>query len=155
MLLNTYSSEISTPIGDIIATATQDYLISLSFKDYIKNQNFEFKNNHILEQLKQELDLYFAKKLKVFSVNYKLNGTDFYNKTWQFLNTIDYGTTISYSDEAQILGTHPRAVARANASNSLPIIIPCHRVIAKSGKLSGYAYGVWRKEFLLKLEGAI
>lgn len=155
MLLNTYSSEISTPIGDIIATATQDHLISLSFKDYIKNQNFEFKNNHILEQLKQELDLYFAKKLKVFSVNYKFNGTDFYNKTWQFLNTIEYGKTISYSDEAQILNTHPRAVARANASNSLPIIIPCHRVIAKSGKLSGYAYGVWRKEFLLKLEGAI
>lgn len=153
--MNTYISEIQTPLGFIIATATNEYLISLEFKDYIKNQNFEFKNNYILELTKQELDLYFAKKLKIFSVNYKFDGTEFYNKTWQFLNTIEYGNTISYSDEANILNTHPRAVARANAANKLPIIIPCHRVIAKSGKLSGYAYGAYRKEFLLKLEGAI
>jgi O-6-methylguanine DNA methyltransferase len=147
-----FCAEISTPIGELIATASISALIALDFKDRLTKIPTNFDNNKILELTKYELDLYFKNKLKFFSIALEPYGTEFYKKAWQVLQNIEYGKTISYSDEAKILNSHPRAVARANALNKIPIIIPCHRVIAKNGTLSGYAGGVWRKEFLLDLE---
>jgi len=81
-------------------------------------------------------------------------GTPFQQAVWKELITIPYGETISYQEEAERVGrpTAVRAVARVNGDNPISIIIPCHRVIGKNGKLVGYGGGLWRKERLLDLE---
>jgi methylated-DNA-[protein]-cysteine S-methyltransferase len=86
-----------------------------------------------------------------------LEGTPFQKKAWHALQTIPYGKTISYAKQAQIIDNPKavRAIGRANGANPLSIIIPCHRVIAKSGALTGYAGGVDAKKFLLALENAL
>jgi O-6-methylguanine DNA methyltransferase len=81
-------------------------------------------------------------------------GTPFQIKVWKILQTIPYGTTRSYAEQAKLLGiiNAVRAVARANGDNKIAIIIPCHRVIGSDGKLVGYGGGLWRKKYLLNLE---
>ena len=81
-------------------------------------------------------------------------GTDFEKRVWNELLKIPYGRTKSYLEIAKLVGnpTAFRAVARANGSNNISIIIPCHRVIASNGNLQGYGGGIWRKEKLLNLE---
>ncbi len=93
---------------------------------------------------------------KEFSVPLDAPGTEFQNKVWQALLTIPYGETRSYKQQAiQIQQpTAVRAVARANGDNRLAILIPCHRVIGEDGHLTGYGGGLWRKQYLLELEGA-
>src|SRR5439155_16743466 len=111
-------------------------------------------DNAVLEQLRAELAEYFEKKRREFTVPCALHGTDFQQRTWRELQRIPYGETASYQDIATHLHAPSavRAVARANATNRICIIIPCHRVIAKDGTLSGYGGGVWRKRLLLHLE---
>ena len=81
-------------------------------------------------------------------------GTPFQRAVWRTLCDIPYGSVISYSQEAQMLSHEKavRAVANSNGKNPIPIIIPCHRVIAKGGGIGGYSGGIWRKEFMLELE---
>lgn len=81
-------------------------------------------------------------------------GTEFENAVWQLLREIPRGETRSYGDLAAALGKPgaARAVGLANGKNPLPILIPCHRVIGASGKLTGFGGGLWRKELLLGLE---
>lgn len=135
----------------MLAVASSDALVALTFSHpAIEPQNT--KDHYIIEQTRLELSEYFCGKLKTFGVNLAPNGTEFSQKVWQILQTIGYGETLSYAQEAKIANSHPRAVARANANNKIAIIIPCHRVIASSGAISGYAGGIWRKEFLLNLE---
>ena len=84
-------------------------------------------------------------------------GTDFQKQVWQVLMQIPYGATWSYAQQAQTLGEvkKVRAVANANGMNKIAIIVPCHRVIGSDGTLTGYGGGIWRKQKLLELEGAI
>ncbi len=81
-----------------------------------------------------------------------LLGTDFQLKVWQELLNIPYGETITYSELAVRLGSHPRAVGHANAKNPVAIFVPCHRVVGAGGKLTGYAGGQELKTMLLELE---
>lgn len=83
-----------------------------------------------------------------------IGGTEFQRRVWSTLITIPYGETRSYNDVAIKIGMPMayRAVARACATNPVPLIVPCHRVVRKDGSIGGYALGVHRKEFLLKLE---
>jgi len=83
-----------------------------------------------------------------------LRGTKFQERVWRELQRIPFGKTESYEAVAKQIGlpSAVRAVARANGSNRLYLLVPCHRVIAKDGKLSGYGGGVWRKRMLLELE---
>lgn len=107
-----------------------------------------------LDQLGDELEAYFKGSLKSFSVPFENRGTSFQEKVWAELCKIPFGKTISYEALATRIGkpSAKRAVARANGTNRICILIPCHRVIAKDGTLSGYGGGVWRKRHLLKLE---
>lgn len=107
--------------------------------------------------LQSELNLYFQRKLTRFSVPLQLTGTMFQRHAWQILCSIDYGKTKSYSQQAELLNkpiAH-RAVAKANGTNLIAIIIPCHRVIHKKGTLSGYNGGIMRKQWLLTHESKI
>jgi methylated-DNA-[protein]-cysteine S-methyltransferase len=104
-----------------------------------------------------ELKEYFSGERKKFNVPLDSGGTEFQNKVWNELLKIPYGKLRTYKDIAIKIGNKKavRAVGRANSTNHVPIIIPCHRVIASNGKLGGYAGGVSLKERLLELEGSL
>ena len=142
---------IPSPLGKIIVTADE---VGICLLDFDENAPKCQESNVHIEQLIVELDEYFKGKRKDFSVALNPKGTPFQRGVWEVLQGIPYGKTISYSEEADIL-KHPkavRAVANANGKNPIPIVIPCHRVIAKGGGIGGYSGGLWRKELMLDLE---
>jgi AraC family transcriptional regulator of adaptative response/methylated-DNA-[protein]-cysteine methyltransferase len=104
--------------------------------------------------MKQQLKEYFEGKRMAFSIPISSPGTDFQQSVWKILQTIPYGSTYSYKQQAAALMKpgSVRAVANANGLNRIAIIIPCHRVIGEDGSLSGYGGGVWRKKWLLDFE---
>ena len=144
-------SVFETPLGKVVAVADEEGLCSLDFDE---NASASDEENVHLTQLQRELSEYFAGKRKTFDVCLNPKGTPFQMAVWRTLCDIPYGSVISYSQEAQMLSHEKavRAVANANGKNPIPIIIPCHRVIAKSGGIGGYSGGIWRKEFMLELE---
>lgn len=150
----TMSQPIYTPIGTLIAEFDDEAIISLDFTD--RPHECEPSNHPLLVQLQIELAEYFAQKRQIFTLPLAPSGTPFQQKVWEILQTIPYGETISYAQEALLSGNPKatRAVANANGKNPISILIPCHRVIATGGGLGGYSGGVWRKEFLLRLEHA-
>ena len=155
-----------TPLGEIFAAASKKGIIMLCFFTpfYIEAKIDTLKktlnadvipgNNEILDALKIQLDEYFNKKRENFEIPLQLIGTSFQVNCWKELLKIPYAKTISYKEQAQNINHEKayRAVANANSQNMIAIIVPCHRVIASNGKLSGYNGGVDKKEFLLKLE---
>jgi len=109
-----------------------------------------------MDKLVKELDLYFSRELKRFSVPLDLaSGTRFQRQVWEELQRIPHGETRSYGQVAAAVGNPraARAVGSANRTNCVPILIPCHRVISANGGLGGYSSGVHIKKILLELEG--
>ncbi len=108
----------------------------------------------VLEVLRRELAEYFDGRRQTFTVPVVLQGTPFQERVWNELRRIPHGATISYEELARRMGqpTARRAVAQANGVNRIAILIPCHRVIGKDGRLTGYGGGLWRKRLLLELE---
>jgi len=104
----------------------------------------------------KQLREYFERERKEFQLKLEIIGTDFQKKVWNELTKIQYGETISYGELAIRMGNKNlmRAVAAANGSNPIPIIIPCHRVIGADGSLTGYGGGLDVKQKLLELEGS-
>jgi len=157
---------IVTPLGPMMAGATEDALCLLEFADrrilelQLRRVRKHFdaffipSSNRILEQLRRELDAYFDGELQRFTVSLSAPGTPFQQTVWKRLQQIPYGTTASYRDIATSLGSpnSVRAVARANGDNRIALIIPCHRVIGSDGNLTGYGGGLWRKRRLLDIE---
>lgn len=109
----------------------------------------------VLEQARDQLDAYFEGKLTQFDLPLDPMGTPFQKKVWQALARIPFGATRSYGELAAELGTAPRALGGACGRNPLPILIPCHRVLAADRSLGGYSGldGTDTKRFLLQLEG--
>ncbi len=161
-----YFNRIDTPLGPMLAGATDKGVCLLEFTDR-KMLQTEIKaltkifdatviqsSNLHLDQLEKELSEYFDRSRKLFSVVLDTPGTVFQLKVWEELKMIPFGTTRSYKQQA-IQIHHPtamRAVARANGMNRVAIVIPCHRVIGENGHLTGYAGGIWRKKWLLDME---
>ncbi len=149
---------LPTPLGAMEALFVDDALVRLQFtqEKHVPSRTNPIPRSmqSLADLLRAELHAYFSGTLRQFSVPLRLQGTRFQRKAWQALHTIPYGHTISYSDQASRCATTKavRAVAQANAANAVSIIIPCHRVIAKSGDKAGYAGGRWRKEWLLEHE---
>ena len=157
---------IESPLGPLVAGATSDGVCLLEFTDRrmldaqfaVLRRHFRCaivpgENEHI-KQLKRELDDYFKGSLKRFSVPLVYPGTPFQQTVWKELLRIPYGKTVSYEDLARRIGSPSaqRAVGHANGLNRIGIVIPCHRVVNKNGKLGGYGGGLWRKQKLLALE---
>ena len=114
-------------------------------------------SEEIPENLKvavSQLNEYFDGKRTNFTLKLNPKGTDFQQKVWQELLNIPFGKTMSYLDLAKKLGDPKviRAAASANGKNPLWIVVPCHRVIGTDGSLTGYAGGLWRKNWLLEHE---
>lgn len=108
----------------------------------------------VIERATAQLDEYFAGVRRDFDVPLLFAGTEFQKKVWETLLTIPYGQTISYGEMARLIGmpTAVRAVAAAVGANAISVIAPCHRIIGRSGSLTGYAGGIEAKRFLLELE---
>ncbi|WP_265433206.1 methylated-DNA--[protein]-cysteine S-methyltransferase [Aeromonas salmonicida] len=102
----------------------------------------------------EQFAAYFAGRLQRFDLPLAAKGTPFQQSVWRALCDIPYGKTVSYLEIAQSIGNHKavRAVGAANGRNPLSIIVPCHRVIGRSGELTGYAGGIPIKRWLLALE---
>lgn len=149
-----YYQKIKSPIGDLHLVANDKALVYLGFKDL--GWDAVKKANAIIELTKTQLNEYFEGKRKKFDVPLSLKGTEFQNTVWKTLGKIPFGKTWSYEQMALAVKkpTAMRAVGRTNGLNPISIILPCHRVIGKSGSLTGYAGGLPAKEFLLILEGA-
>lgn len=160
------TGEISTPLGPMIAIGDEENLYLLEF---IERQGLEgeierFKKKTkatetrgdagSIKSIERELSLYFSGKLREFKTQVAVLGSPFQKSVWEQLRKIPCGETRSYADIAKALErpTAFRAVAQANRTNQLAIIIPCHRVINASGALAGYAGGVHRKQWLLDHE---
>jgi len=141
----------SSPLGPIEITGGDQGLTSVSFVENIPENHFI--PSSLVESISQ-LDEYFSGKRKEFSVALAPEGTSFQKQVWQELKEIPFGEKRSYLDIALKLGDKnaTRAVGAANGKNPVAIIIPCHRVIGENGKLTGYAGGLWRKEWLLDFE---
>ena len=108
----------------------------------------------LLQEAYVQLKAYFEKRLYVFDLPINLMGTDFQSAVWKALGDIPYGEVRSYKDIAWAVKSPKavRAVGQACHNNPIAIIVPCHRVVASSGKLCGYAGGLDYKQFLLELE---
>jgi methylated-DNA-[protein]-cysteine S-methyltransferase len=108
----------------------------------------------VLKEAATQLDEYFAGQRRTFDVVMELDGTEFQREVWSELTRIPYGKTISYGELARRVGrpSAPRAVGQANGRNPMPIIVPCHRVVASNG-IGGYGGGLDVKRALLAVEG--
>lgn len=150
---------IESPVGAILLTANQRSLTGLHLKDQkyfpkLTENWSESSSSSILDLAEKQLAEYFAHQRQQFDLSLEPVGTDFQKQVWQLLREIPFGETISYGTLAQRVGqpTASRAVGAANGRNPISIIVPCHRVIATSGKLTGYAGGLDRKQWLLRHE---
>ncbi len=138
-------------------TEQNQKIIELVFmeKDKVdRNPSFSIEDNSILLECKRQLLEYFGGERKDFTVPFCLIGTSFQQSVWKELQTIPYGETRTYQQIACSLGKDNavQAVSNAIAKNPILILIPCHRVIGKDGKLHGYSGGLELKKSLLELE---
>jgi len=146
-----------TPIGKLRLRATEAGLTAV---DHVNQQEtyddtwIQDHEYHHLRKAKLELVEYFDNHRNTFTVPLVIEGTDFQTKVWNELCNIPYAKTISYQELAERIGNPKsvRAVGTTNGRNPLSIFIPCHRVIGKNGKLTGYAGGLDVKQFLLRHE---
>lgn len=158
--------EVQSSLGRLVIGATSRGCCLLEYVDrggltnirrrIMKQYKLEMARgtNAFLDQLESELKQYFIGERQHFSTPLDVRGTPFQRTVWEQLLNIPYGETRTYSEIATLVGKPlaVRAIGRANGDNPLAVVIPCHRVIQRDGKLRGYGGGLWRKEFLLSLE---
>jgi methylated-DNA-[protein]-cysteine S-methyltransferase len=108
----------------------------------------------VVAEAVRQLEAYFNRELRDFDLPLAPAGTPYQHRVWAALRRIGYGQTRSYMDIAREIGSVARAVGQANGSNPIAILVPCHRVIGNSGKLTGYGGGLDRKQYLLNLEAS-
>ncbi|GAP94866.1 methylated-DNA--[protein]-cysteine S-methyltransferase [Leptolyngbya sp. NIES-2104] len=156
-----YYKEFISSIGKLLLTSNGRSLTGL----YLQGQKHfpeqttdwkEFAELDLFIEAEKQLAAYFAHQRQQFDLPLDPIGTPFQKQVWEQLQQIPYGATISYGTLAKQIGipTASRAVGAANGRNPISIVVPCHRVIATSGKMTGYAGGVDRKQWLLQHEQA-
>jgi methylated-DNA-[protein]-cysteine S-methyltransferase len=144
----------TSPVGELLIESEEDKIVTVNF---LKDSKRTESPTVVIQQCIAELDEYFHKGRKFFTVDLAPKGTEFQRKVWSELLNIPYGQTISYEALAVSIGNVKsiRAVGLANGQNPIAVIIPCHRVIGKGGELVGYGGGLENKEWLLYHEGAL
>lgn len=153
-----YYAEYASPVGKLLLTAEDECLTGL----WIQREAPEgaAKDCPVLEEAKRWLDDYFQGTAAACDLPMKPKGTAFQEQVWEILLTIPYGQTRTYGsiarEMAEKLGKEKmsaQAVGQAVGSNPISILIPCHRVVGAKGKLTGYAFGLDKKIWLLRHEG--
>ncbi len=160
MTTATVTMSYEAPIGRLVLESDGDVLVGL----WLPNERRHGRNDAggdgdgdvptVLKETASQLDEYFAGERSDFDVPMELDGTAFQREVWTELSRIPYGETISYGELARRVGrpSAPRAVGQANGRNPIPVIVPCHRVLASNG-IGGYGGGLKVKRELLALEG--
>ncbi len=159
-----YLSKYVSPLGDIVLASDEIGLVGLWFEGqkyfglYLDKEHKE-KETPLFKQAKKWLDIYFTGQEPDFKLPLHFTGTKFQNEVWELLCKIPYGKTVTYGDIAKQLA-HKKEIARMSSQavggaighNKISVIVPCHRVVASNGSLTGYAGGISKKIALLKLE---
>jgi methylated-DNA-[protein]-cysteine S-methyltransferase len=142
---------ISSPVGNLVIDETDDAITAICW-----SSERAANGSPLLAEAARQLDAYFAGKLTDFDLPLRPAGSDFERQVWSAMQKIPYGKTQCYGDLAAAIGSAPRAVGGACGKNPIPIVIPCHRVLAKAG-LGGYSGsgGLKTKQALLTFEGAL
>ncbi len=150
---------MESPVGTLLIAGDDAGLRRILFKQgksVVQPEPAWRENRAAFSEAVRQLLAYFAGSLREFTLPLAPEGTPFQLRVWQDLQRIPYGTTVSYGELARRIGNPnaSRAVGLANGSNPIAIVIPCHRVIGSSGKLTGYGGGLKVKEWLLARERA-
>ena len=162
-----YLQYVHSPFGELVLGEFSGQLCLCDWKyrkmrDQIDHRiqtglqaEFKLEETDFLDEVKSQLNEYFARERTSFDLPLHFVGIDFQKSVWEKLITIPYGKTTSYMELSRALGDEKaiRAVATANGANAISIIVPCHRVIGSDGSLTGYAGGLNAKQKLLQLEG--
>jgi methylated-DNA-[protein]-cysteine S-methyltransferase len=159
--MTTYFSEMDSPVGRLLLQGDGHCLTGLHMPLHKWWDGLEAdweRSDEAFATARAQLAEYFAGERQEFDVPLRLAGTPYQQRVWQELQNIPFGQTITYAELARRVGqpTAARAVGHANSRNPVSIIVPCHRVIGVNGKLTGYAGGLDRKDWLLAWErGAV
>lgn len=155
-------ARIRTPLGTVIAIAAGGALTGIHFEGgkHVPAVSAEWREDPYHDPLRrcaEQLADYFAGKRQCFDLPLAPKGTEFQQRVWREIAAVRYGETITYSELAARAGApgSARAAGAATGRNPLSILVPCHRIVATDGSLTGYAGGLDRKEKLLALEGAL
>jgi len=151
-------AHLDTLLGPLLIAGTDHGLQVISFLSGarpVEPKAHWIADSHPFREAKSQLRAYFGGELREFSLPLDPQGTPFQHRVWRALRAIPFGQTQTYGELARGIGrpTAARAVGAANGRNPLPILVPCHRVIGQSGRLTGYAGGLKIKQALLELEG--
>lgn len=150
--MTTYFTTLPSPLGTLTLTSDGEHLTGL-WLDEAPTHGM-LRDAKPLQAAVEQVRAYLAGELRKFDLLIRQPGTEFQQSVWRQLQRIDFGETASYRDVAARIRKPAavRAVGSANGRNRIAIVVPCHRVIAADGTLGGYGGGLWRKEWLLKLE---
>ena len=146
---------LESPIGRLVLESDGDVLIGVWLPQENRHPRRDAEDvPPVLKETATQLEEYFAGERTDFDLPMELDGTDFQREVWTELTRIPYGETISYGEVARRVGrpSAPRAVGQANGRNPIPVIVPCHRVVASDG-IGGYGGGLNVKRKLLAVEG--
>ena len=149
---------LSSPWGPLALAARDGAIVEVRFGPVPPGvHRTTAGGSDVLERAATEIAEYAAGSRHAFTVPVAPEGTEFQRRAWKVLQGIPWGETISYAEQARRMGrpTAVRAVGGANGRNPLPILVPCHRVIAADGSLGGFSGGLAHKKALLALEGAV
>ena len=154
-----YYTKFASKFGEITLIGDEDGINRLHWKSEEVKRPLEIssdweRNDEFFTEARKQLQEYFAGKRKNFDLKLNPQGTDFQKRVWNALSEIPYGELRSYQDIAIAIGNKKacRAIGMANSKNPIPIIVPCHRVIGKNGKLVGFAIGLKTKQGLINIE---
>ncbi len=152
-----YFARMASPVGPLLLVGDGVALEEVRFEDRSGTERVDptwRESTHALRAPLRQIDAYFAGRIRRFDLRFAPRGTPFQRRVWRELERIPYGATTSYAAVAASVGRPGacRAVGAANGRNPLAIVVPCHRVIGSSGKLTGYAGGLARKQKLLAWE---
>jgi len=156
-----YYDLLDTPIGEILLVADGQGRLTDLYTRVSDERRAGLsqltRDPKALAFARKEMEEYFAGERTTFSIPLAAKGSEFQKRVWDELLTIPLGETRSYGQIANALGlpSAPRAIGRANGTNPISIIVPCHRVIGANGTLTGYGGGLPTKQWLLEFEGAI
>lgn len=151
MTAKAYLDYCTSPLGLVQIEANDRGITAIKF---VESEPTQVHTGKLTTQAKTQLIEYFAGERTQFDLPLAASGTDFQNRVWHALMSVQYAQIASYSDIANAIGNPKavRAVGAANGKNPIAIVVPCHRIIGKNGTLTGYAGGLDKKQHLLALE---
>jgi methylated-DNA-[protein]-cysteine S-methyltransferase len=157
LMSNAYWTTYESPLGPLTLVGREGRLRRLHFPGQVGRLNEDLRCPEAFTEARDQLDEYFAGERRDFELPLDLLGSPFQRAVWEQLLAIPYGTTISYTELAQRVGRpdRVRAVGATVGRTPLPIVVPCHRVVAANGDLTGYLGGLQRKQALLDLEAQV